>query len=128
MKKSLLVLFAALLVVSCASLFAATSHSHSSSGKPHSTHVMGEVVSVDAASNSFVVRETLKDKSTKEITINCEPGTKIAMAGKTVTLNELAAGDTVTVGYNPGADGKNMAKTVSIVKPHKKAEETPSKS
>ena len=126
MKKSLIVLFAALLVVSCVSVYAAETHK-SSSTKPHSTHIMGEVVSVDAASNSFVARETLKDKSTKEITITCEPGTKIQMANKTVTLSELSAGDTVNVSYNPTADGKNMAKTVSISKPHTK-EATPSKS
>jgi hypothetical protein len=126
MKKSAIVLCAALLVVSCVSVFAATSHK-SSSSKSQGTHVMGEVVSVDAANNTFVVRETLKDKSTKEISISCEPGTKIQMASKTVTLNELAAGDTVTVAYNPTADGKNMAKSVSISKPHMK-EGTPSKS
>jgi hypothetical protein len=125
MKKSLIVLCAALLVVSCVSVFAA--EAHKSSAKSQSTHIMGEVVSVDAASNSFVARETLKDKSTKEITITCEPGTKIQMAGKTVTLNELAAGDTVSVAYHPGADGKNMAKVVNISKPHTK-EATPSKS
>ncbi len=126
MKKSLVVLFVALFVVSCASVFAAQSHKGSSS-KSGATHVMGEVVSVDAANSSFVLRETLKDKSTKEITITCEAGTKIAQAGKTVTLNELAAGDTVTVSYHASADGKNMAKTVSISKPHTKTE-TPSKS
>ena len=125
MKKSLIVLFAALLVLSSVSLVAAGTHKGST--KAHSTHVMGEVVSVDAASNTFVVRETLKDKSTKEISITCEPGTKIHISGKTVTLNELAAGDTVTVAYSPSADGKNMAKMVSISKPHKK-EEAPSKS
>ena len=69
----------------------------------------------------------MKDKSTKEISITCETGSKIMMAGKTVTLNDLAAGDTVTVAYNPSADGKNLAKSVSISKPHKK-EEAPSKS
>ena len=125
MKKSLILLCAALLVLSCVSVFAAEAHKGAT--KPHSTHVMGEVVSVDAASNSFVVRETLKDKSTKEISITCETGSKIMMAGKAVTLNDLAAGDTVTVAYNPSADGKNLAKSVSISKPHKK-EEAPSKS
>ena len=127
MKKTLAVLFAALLVCSCASVFAGTSQK-SSSAKPHATHVMGEVVSVDSASSSFMLRETLKDKSTKEITINCEPGTKIMMTGKGVTLDQVSVGDTVTVAYNPTADGKNMAKSVSIVKPHKKTEETPAKS
>ena len=55
MKKSLILLCAALLVLSCVSVFAAEAHKGATS-KPHSTHVMGEVVSVDAASNSFVVR------------------------------------------------------------------------
>jgi hypothetical protein len=120
MKKSLIVLFVALFVVSCASVFAAESQKGSS--QPQAKHVMGEVVSVDSASNTLVVRETLKDKSTKEITITCEPGTKIHLAGKTVPLAEIAAGDTVTISYHPAADGKNMAKTVSISKPQKKAE------
>ena len=125
MKKSLVVLFTALLVVSSVSVFAGGTHK--SSSQSSSTHVMGEVISVDAASNTFVVRETLKDKSTKEISITCAPGTKIQMAGKTVTLSELASGDTVTVAYSPAADGKNMAKSVSISKPNMKTE-TPSKS
>ena len=124
MKKSLCVLFAALFVLSCASVFAAEAKSPS---KPHSTHVSGEVVSVDAGNNSFVVRETLKDKSTKEITIACQAGTKIMVAGKTATLNELMAGDHVTVAYTASKDGKNMAQSVSIAKPHK-TEEPPSKS
>jgi hypothetical protein len=123
MKKSLCVVFAALLILSCASVFAAESKS---SAKPHSTHVAGEVVSVDAANNSFVVRETLKDKSTKEITIDCQPGTKIMLTGKTATLNELMAGDHVTVAYT-ASNGKNMAQSVSIAKPPKTAE-PPSKS
>jgi len=75
-----------------------------------------------------MLRETLKDKSTKEITINCEPGTKIMMTGKSVALDQVSVGDTVTVAYNPTADGRNLAKSVSIVKPHKKSEETPAKS
>ena len=125
MKKSLMVLFVALFVLSCVAVFAGEAHK-ASSGKAHSSHVMGEVVSVDSATSTFVVRETLKDKSTKEITITTEPGTKIQQAGKMVTLNELASGDTVTVSYNPTADGKNMARSVSISKP--KPAETPSKS
>ncbi|PYQ13432.1 MAG: hypothetical protein DMH00_04450 [Acidobacteria bacterium] len=116
MKRSLMLLFVALFVLSCASVFAGSAPA-AGAAKPHATHVSGEVVSVDAANSSFVVRETLKDKSTKEITINCEPGTKIMMTGKASTLNELAAGDHVTVSYSPSQDGKNIAKTVSIAKP-----------
>jgi hypothetical protein len=119
MKKTAVILFAAMFVLSCASVFAA-----SSAGKTHS--VSGEVVSVDAANNSFVIRETLKDKSNKEITIVCEPGTKIMMASKTATLSELAAGDHVTVSYSSSTDGKNMAKSVNIAKPHNA--QTPNKS
>ena len=121
MKKTAVILFAAMFVVSCASLFAA-----SSTAKPHSHSVSGEVVSVDAANNSFVIRETLKDKSNKEITIVCEAGTKIMMASKTATLSELAAGDHVTVSYSSSTDGKNMAKSVNIAKPHNA--QAPSKS
>jgi outer membrane lipoprotein-sorting protein len=117
MKRFPAILFVALFVLSCASVFAGSAPA-SSSTKPHSTHVSGEVVSVDSSSNSFVIRETLKDKSNKEITIVCAPGTKITMANKTATLSQLAAGDHVTVSYAPSADGKNMAKTVNIAKPH----------
>jgi hypothetical protein len=111
MKKSLMLLFVALFA--CVSVFAGTAPS----AKPHSSHVSGEVVSVDAANNSFVIRETLKDKSTKEITIMCETGTKIMAAGKVATLNELTAGDHVTVAYSISQEGKNMAHSVSIAKP-----------
>jgi hypothetical protein len=126
MKKAAVILFAALLVVSCVSVFAASNSSSSKSSKSHSSHVTGEVVSVDAANNSFVIRETLKDKSNKEITVTCEAGTKVMVAGKTATMNELAAGDHVTVQYSPSADGKIMAKSVSIAKPH--PQPAPSKS
>ena len=125
MKRPAVILFVALFVLSCASVFAGSAPS-SSSSKSHSTHVSGEVVSVDAAGNSFVIRETLKDKSNKEITIVCAAGTKISMTGKSATLSELAAGDHVTVSYAPSADGKNMATSVSIAKPH--SEQPPSKS
>jgi uncharacterized protein DUF5666 len=88
--------------------------------------VTGDVVSVDAANNTFVVRETLKDKTNKEVTVACEAGTKVTIAGKTATLNELAAGDHVEVHYSPSADGKIMAKSISIAKPH--PQPAPSKS
>ena len=119
MKRTVGILLAAMFVLSCASVFAA-----GSAPKAHS--VSGEVVSVDAANNSFVIRETLKDKSNKEITIVCEAGTKIMMASKAATLSELAAGDHVTVSYTASTDGKNMAKSVNIAKPHNA--QAPSKS
>ena len=125
MKRVPAILFVALFVVSCVSVFAGSAPATGSS-KPHSTHVTGEVVSVDAANNSFVIRETLKDKSNKEITISLAPNAKIMLAGKTATISQLAAGDHVTVSYTPSADGKNMAHTVSIAKPH--PEQPPSKS
>ena len=125
MKKAQVIVFAVLFVLSCASVFAGTAPAQNSE-KAHSNHVTGEVISVDAAANSFVIRETLKDKSTKEITIVCEAGTKMMMTGKTASLGELAAGDHVTVSYASSADGKYMAKTVNIAKPHK--EQPPSKS
>jgi outer membrane lipoprotein-sorting protein len=117
MKRSAVIVLVALFVLSCVSVFAGSAPA-SGSTKPHSTHVSGEVVSVDTTSNSFVIRETLKDKSNKEITIVCAPGTKITMASKTATLSQLAAGDHVTVSYASSADGKNMATSVSIAKPH----------
>jgi len=126
MKRNLSIVVVALVVLSCASVFAGSQKA--ASGKTHSTHVVGEVVSVDAANSIFVVRENLKDKSTKEITINCEPGTKIQTAGKTVTLGELAVGDTVTVAYGPDASGKNMARSVNVMKPRHKTEEPANKS
>ena len=125
MKRSAVILLVALFVLSCASVFAGSAPA-SSSSKSHSTSVSGEVVSVDTTGNSFVIRETLKDKSNKEITIVCAPGTKIMMTGKTASLSQLAAGDHVTVSYTASADGKNMAKSVNIAKPH--AEQPPSKS
>jgi hypothetical protein len=117
MKRSVVILFVALFVLSCVSVFAGSAPA-SSSTKPHSSHVSGEVVSVDNTGNSFVIRETLKDKSSKEITIVCETGTKIMMLGKAASLSQLAAGDHVTVSYSASADGKNMAKSVNIAKPH----------
>lgn len=124
MNKSLLLAFATLFALATAPALAATAPAEKKpAAKYH--YVLGQVVSVNAADNSFVVRESLKDKSTKEITFNTGPETKITMGGKKADFAKLAAGETVRVAYQT-ADGKNVAESVSIMsqkaaKPARKA-------
>ncbi len=82
--------------------------------KAHS--VIGEVASANASDYSFVVRESLKNKSTEEITFYSEPSTKFVKARKKVDFAALMAGETVKVAYTTAADGKNVATSVSILK------------
>ncbi len=122
MNKSLLLAFATLFTLATVPAFAATAPAEKKpAAKYH--YVLGQVVSVNAADNSFVVRESLKDKSTKEITFNTGPETKITMGGKKADFAKLAAGETVRVAYQT-ADGKNVAESVSIMRSQKAAKAT----
>ncbi len=80
---------------------------------------MGEVVSVDARSARFVVKESTRLKSTKELSIQWDGATRFVLGKNVASASELAAGDTVKLAYSKMGDGKNLATSVSIIKAQK---------
>jgi Cu/Ag efflux protein CusF len=78
--------------------------------RPGSHHVTGEVVSVDATAKTITVKE--KDK---DVTFTLAEKAKVMIHGKTGSLDELKAGDHVTVRYTE-KDGAEIAQEVSTAK------------
>jgi hypothetical protein len=79
--------------------------------------IWGEVVSVDAASSSLVVKYLdyeSEQETEKQITFATDSNT---LFENVVNLPEIKAGDTVSVDYVTSAEGKNTAKTISVEKP-----------
>ena len=75
-----------------------------------------------ASEDSLVVMSTGKEK--KDWTFSLDAKTAIKKGGKAVTAKDLKEGDAVTVSYTE-ADGKMMAKSVSVAAPAKTAAEKP---
>lgn len=67
-------------------------------------HLMGDVVSVDQAAKTLIVKRGT-GKTAKDMTFTAEPGTAAALAG-------LKPGDQVKVSYVTG-QGHLMAKTIA---------------
>ncbi|MBI3989659.1 MAG: hypothetical protein HY347_08575 [candidate division NC10 bacterium] len=72
--------------------------------------VSGEVVSVDATANTVVV----KDATGAQKTFSLDPATTISKDGTTLTLAELTAGTKVEVQSEQGAEGKLIAKAITV--------------
>ncbi|MBI5050195.1 MAG: hypothetical protein HZC11_04795 [Nitrospirae bacterium] len=79
--------------------------------KPAAKHVTGDVVSVDAAANTVVVKGKKGD-----ITVQVNDKTKITSGKGKKTLADIKAGENVAVNYTE-ADGKNTAKSIDIKVP-----------
>ena len=78
-----------------------------------------------ATPESLVLVTKDKDKKDKEVTFVLDKDTKIMKAGKAVDSKELTDKDTATVSYTE-ADGKMMAKTVTVKAAAKAASKKPS--
>ncbi len=78
--------------------------------KPASHHVTGEVVTVDATAKTITVKG--KDKDT---TFTLDEKAKVMIHGKAGSLDELKAGDHVSVRYTE-KDGAEIAQEVSTAK------------
>jgi len=115
MRKLLVLALTAVLAVGVASLSTAAEKAapkHSSS-----THSMlGEVVSVDTAAHTFTIKETVKSGEAKEITFTLDEKGKVTVAGKASRLEDLKAGDSVTVHYTEKA-GNKVAMNLQVAKP-----------
>jgi hypothetical protein len=78
--------------------------------------VVGEVVSVDAAARTFAVKETLKGGARKQVAFELAPDAKVMIHGKASSLDEVRAGDSVTVRFIE-KEGKKIARSCDVAKP-----------
>ena len=91
--------------------------------KPAAVKAKSAKGSVKSASEgSLVVMSTGKEK--KDLTFAVDAKTAIKKGGKAVTAKDLKEGDAVTVSYTE-ADGKMMAKSVTVSAPPKAAAAKP---
>jgi hypothetical protein len=62
-------------------------------------HIQGQVTSVDATAKTMVVKETLSNHQTKDVTFRVSDKTKITIKGKTGKFEDIKAGDAIHVRY-----------------------------
>ncbi len=113
MKKLFVLTLAAVCVLGLASLSMAAEKTVQ---KNASHRMLGEVVSVDAVGHSFTIKETVKGGEAKEVTFNFDEKGKVTVAGKPGKLDDLKAGDSVTVRYTE-KDGNKIAQELHVAKP-----------
>jgi ribosomal protein S1 len=82
--------------------------------------VTGDVKAVDMKAMTVTVTKMMKGKA-EETMITVGDKTKIMMGKEKKALADVKAGDKVTVKYTE-VEGKNMAKSVAVHAPEKKAE------
>ncbi len=113
MRKSVALGMAILFACAVASLAVAT---EKKSAKAASHHAIGDVVSVDATAKTLTVKE--KDK---DMTFTIADNAKVMIHGKAGSLDQLKAGDHVSVRFTE-KDGASIAQNVNVVKapPQKK--------
>jgi len=84
--------------------------------KSSSHRMLGEVVSVDPASHTLTIKETVKGGEAKEVTFNFDEKGKVTVAGKPGKLDDVKPGDSVTVRYTE-KDGNKIAQDLHVAKP-----------
>ena len=114
MRKTAILALAALFVLGAMSLAVAAEKK----GEMHH-HAVGEVVSVDTAAKTITIKETAKGKEAKEITFTIAENAKVMIHGKPGTIEELKAGDSITVKYET-KDGAQVAEEFNVAKPAQK--------
>ncbi len=113
MRKVFVLALAAVCVLGIASLSMAA---EKAAPKSASHRMLGEVVSVDAAAHSLMIKETVKGGEAKEVTFNLDEKVKVMVAGKSAKIDDLKAGDSVTVRYTE-KDGTKIAQELHVAKP-----------
>ncbi|HLA00289.1 MAG TPA: hypothetical protein VJZ24_01470 [Thermodesulfovibrionales bacterium] len=88
--------------------------------KPKVKQVTGNVKAVDMKAMTITVTKMMKDKA-EDTVVTVSDKTKIMMGEAKKALADVKAGDKVTAKYTE-VEGKNMAKSVAIHEPEKKAE------
>lgn len=92
------------------------------SAEPETLWLWGEVVSVDAANSQIAVKYfDYETDAEKEITISTDNKTTYE---NVKSIDELKPADTVSIDYIVNADGKNIAKNVSVERPESTPEAT----
>ncbi len=85
--------------------------------KSSSHTVVGEVVSVDSANNTFTIKENVKGGGeAKELTFNFDAKGKVTVAGKPGKLDDLKSGDSATIRYTE-KEGRMIAQQIRVAKP-----------
>jgi len=114
MKKLFVLALAAVCVLGLASMSIAA---QKAAPKTQSHRMLGEVVSVDAAGHSITIKETVKGGGeAKEVTFNFDEKGKVMVAGKAAKLDDVKAGDSVTVHFTE-KDGNKIATQLNVAKP-----------
>jgi len=88
--------------------------------KPKVKQVTGDVKAVDMKAMTITVTKMMKGKA-EDTVVTVSDKTKIMMGEAKKALADVKAGDKVTAKYTE-SEGKNMAKSVAIHEPEKKAE------
>ncbi len=83
-------------------------HKHSASTRTHS--ISGQVVSVDPANHSLVLRES--GKKAREMTFSLADDAKVMVRGRSAQLNDLRAGERVTIHYSSESGGRHLARDI----------------
>jgi len=84
-------------------------------------HLRGELVSVDVATRSLTVKETMKDGKTKDVAFASDEKTKVTVHGKAGKLEDLKAGDSVKVSYHKKGTENHAAAIAVVESPAKKS-------
>ncbi len=92
-----------------------------SAEKPKVKQVTGNVKAVDMKAMTITVTKMMKGKAAEDTVVTVSDKTKIMMGEAKKALADVKAGDKVTAKYTE-SEGKNMAKSVAIHEPEKKAE------
>lgn len=83
--------------------------------EPEVQWVWGEVLSLDAQNKAFVVKYLdYENDQEKELTINVDDKTTYE---NIKSIEEIKPTDTLSIDYTVTADGKNIAKNISLEKP-----------
>jgi hypothetical protein len=107
MKKTLTTVLLTLSVLCVTSLVLA------SEKKAEVHHIHGVVTSVDATAKTVAVKETLKSGQTKDVTFMIGDKTKVTIQGKAGKLDDVKAGDAISVKYTTKG-AMNNATEISI--------------
>lgn len=78
--------------------------------------LVGEITSVDPASRTLTVKETLKGGAAKSIAFALAQEAKIMIHGKASTIDAIQPGDSVTVRYVE-RNGRKIASSCDVAKP-----------
>lgn len=121
MKKVVSIIVALLFVFSITSLsFAVEEKKAMPAEKPKVKQVTGDVKAVDMKAKTITVAKMMKGKA-EETVVTVDDKTKITMGKEKKTLADVKVGDKVKVHYTE-VEGKNIAKSVTIMPAEKKAE------